>query len=182
MPTSTNPDQRLVVFAHGMESGPWGTKIEALAEVARARNFAVQSPDYRHTQDPRARTEQLRALSPRADTLVLCGSSMGGYVSAQACRFLHPAALFLLAPALYYPGFDEEPTDIPAHSAVVHGWHDDIIPPESALRFARSHQAELHLLHDSHRLIDSLPIIEQLFDRFLVRLLREPRSKPRSTD
>jgi len=64
----------------------------------------------------------------------------------------------------------------------VHGWHDDIIPPESALRFARSHQAELHLLHDSHRLIDSLPIIEQVFDRFLVRLLREPRSKPRSTD
>ena len=171
MPTEPKPADRLVVFAHGMESGPWGTKIQALAEVARQQHFAVESPDYRHTQDPHARVDQLRALDPRAQQLVLCGSSMGGYVSAHACEALRPNGLFLLAPAVYYPGFDEEPSGIPRHSAVVHGWQDDIIPPASAIRFAQTHQAELHLVQDSHRLIDALPLIEQLFDRFLTRLV-----------
>jgi len=104
----------LVCFAHGKESGPWGTKITYLAEVARQRGFDVMSPDYSHTMDPRQRVADLLALAPQADTLVLAGSSMGGYVSAQACAALRPAALFLMAPALYFPGFDEEPQQVPA--------------------------------------------------------------------
>lgn len=161
--------QKLVCFAHGKESGPWGTKITYLAELARRRGYEVMSPDYSHTQDPGERLRQLVDLAPRAGTLVLAGSSMGGYVSAMACAALAPTALFLMAPALYFPGWDEEATGIPPLCCVVHGWNDDIVPFERGLRFARSHRAELHLLDSDHTLNDRLPQLGRLFDDLLAR-------------
>jgi predicted esterase len=167
----TIPDA-LVCFAHGKESGPWGTKITHLAETARRRSFEVMSPDYSHSHDPHARVAQLLDLAPRARrALVLVGSSMGGYVSAMACAALRPQALLLLAPALYFPGFDEEPAGIPALSAVIHGWSDDIVPVERAIRFSRSHCAALHVLNSGHTLNDQLPALELLFDDLLRRAL-----------
>ncbi len=162
------PD-KLVVFAHGKESGPWGTKITALAAIAGQRGFDVISPDYSHTVDPRRRVAQLLALAPRARRLVLVGSSMGGYVSAMACAAVAPQGLFLMAPALYFEGWDEEPDQIPAHCAVVHGWDDDIVPVERGLRFAQAHRAELHLLNSGHTLNDRLPELGALFGDFLDR-------------
>ena len=35
-----------VVFSHGQESGPWGSKIAAMSEIARAEGFEVESVDY----------------------------------------------------------------------------------------------------------------------------------------
>ena len=163
------PD-RLVVFAHGKESGPWGTKIQHLAETARQRGYEVLSPDYSHTHDPRERVAQLLALAPRArHSLVLVGSSMGGYVSAQACAALQPRALFLMAPALYFPGWEEEPQGVPALCSVVHGWGDDIVPVERGIEFARRHRAELHLLDSDHGLNDQLDALALLFDDLLRR-------------
>ncbi|TDU32485.1 alpha/beta superfamily hydrolase [Panacagrimonas perspica] len=163
--------ERLVCFAHGKESGPWGTKITRLAEVARARGFEVMSPDYSGTHDPHERVRILLDLAPRARHLVLVGSSMGGYVSAQACAALQPSALFLMAPALYFPHWEEEPEGIPEHCCVVHGWSDDIVPVDRAQRFAERHHAELHLLHSGHTLNDQLPILGFLLDRMLQRTL-----------
>ena len=164
--------EHLVCFAHGKESGPWGIKITHLAHTARKRGFEVASPDYSRSQDPRARVAQLLALAPKAlRTLVLAGSSMGGYVSAMACRELKPRALFLMAPALYFPGFDEEPQDIPALTSVVHGWQDDIVPVERAVRFAQRHSSELHVLPSGHTLTDQLPALERVFDDLLERAL-----------
>ena len=159
--------QKLVCFAHGKESGPWGTKITHLAEVARARGFDVQSPDYSHTHDPKERVAHLLKLAPRAEKLVLAGSSMGGYVSAMACEGLQPRALFLMAPALYFPGWDEEPAGIPKLTTVVHGWDDDIVPVERGIRFARKHRAALHLLASGHTLNDQLPALALLFGDLL---------------
>jgi pimeloyl-ACP methyl ester carboxylesterase len=160
-----------VVFAHGKESGPWGHKITHLAKTAEARGFDVISPDYSHTQDPAARVQQLLQLAPQARRLVLVGSSMGAYVSAMACEALQPRALLLLAPALYFPGWDQEPRGIPALTSVIHGWHDAIVPVERALRFAQRHQTELHLLDSEHTLNDQLPLLAQLFDHLLLRTL-----------
>ena len=161
----------LVCFAHGKESGPRGTKITHLGEVARRRNFDVISPDYSHTHDPRERVSQLLQLAPKAQRLVLTGSSMGAYVSAQACAVLKPRALFLMAPALYFPGWDEEPHGVPALCTVVHGWNDDIVPVENGIRFARHNAAELHLLDSGHTLNDQLPMLALLFDDLLARTL-----------
>ncbi|SEQ12205.1 Alpha/beta superfamily hydrolase [Solimonas aquatica] len=165
----------LLVFAHGKESGPWGTKISHLARTAQRRGFAVISPDYSHTHDPAARIAQLLALQPQAQRLVLAGSSMGAYVSAMACATLKPRALFLMAPALYfpYPGWDAEPEGIPALCSVVHGWHDEIVPVERAQRFARQHAAELHLLDSDHGLNDQLEMLDLLLDRLLLRVLMQ---------
>ncbi|HZU77221.1 MAG TPA: alpha/beta hydrolase [Dehalococcoidia bacterium] len=163
------PD-KLVCFAHGQESGPWGTKISHLAPIARALGYEVLSPDYSHTRDPHERVRHLLALAPQArQALVLVGSSLGGYVSAMACAALKPRALLLMAPALYFPGFDEEPAGIPALACVVHGWRDELVPYERALRFAQKHRAALHLLDSGHTLTDQLPLLALLFEDLLRR-------------
>ena len=48
-----------VVFSHGKESGPWGSKITAMAEVARGLEFDVLSVDYRGMDDPVLRVDTL---------------------------------------------------------------------------------------------------------------------------
>lgn len=170
------PDH-LVCFAHGKESGPWGTKITHLAKTAARRGFAVISPDYSHTHDPQERVGQLLALAPRARrSLVLVGSSMGGYVAAQACAALQPQALFLMAPALYFPGWEQEPRGIPGLCSVVHGWRDDIVPVERGIDFARRNRAELHVLDADHTLNDQLELLDLLLDRQLQRVLEAGRS------
>ncbi len=163
--------ENLVVFAHGKESGPWGHKITRLAETARQRGFDVLSPDYSHTHDPGVRLRQLQTLKPQARRLVLAGSSMGGYVSAMACEALHPHALFLMAPALYFPGWDAEPRQIPARCSVVHGWRDAVVPADRAIRFAALHHAELLLLDAEHTLSDCVERVAQAFDHLLLATL-----------
>lgn len=164
--------KNLVCFAHGKESGPWGTKITHLAEIARKRGFEVMSPDYSHTQEPRERVLYLlNEVRPQAQRLVLAGSSMGGYVSAMACAALKPAALFLMAPALYFPGWDEEPQGIPPLCSVVHGWRDEVVDPRRGIDFARRHRAQLHLLDSEHTLTDQLPALSLLFDDLLQHTL-----------
>ena len=50
---------RHVVFSHGQESGPWGRKISALAEIARSEGYEAHSVDYRGIDLPRARVAKL---------------------------------------------------------------------------------------------------------------------------
>lgn len=163
--------KNLLCFAHGMESEPWGHKITELAPVARALGFEVMSPDYRFTMDPQARLGHLLTLRPQAERLVLMGSSMGAYVAAMACRELKPQALLLLAPALYLPGYEGEPEDCPADTVVVHGWRDEVIPPENSIRFAQTRGAALHLVNSDHPLSDQLPLLKPLLQQMLQRVL-----------
>jgi pimeloyl-ACP methyl ester carboxylesterase len=166
-------EQHLVVFAHGRDSGPWGTKITALAEVARQEGYAVLSPDYSHTTDPKARLAQLLKNCPHpSGHLVLVGSSMGGYVSAAAASQLQVSGLFLMAPALYFGGY-ELPGPVRApHCVVIHGWRDAVIPVEVGIRFAREHHAELIVLDDDHSLTGQMDILTTLFAQFLGMVLR----------
>lgn len=164
--------ENLVVFAHGMESSPWGSKITALAKIAREHGFRAESPDFRHTQDFDLRVDHLLQLEPRCNgRLVLAGSSMGGYVAAHACTKLRPAGLFLMAPALYFENYDAEPGHCPTLTTVVHGWNDDVVPVDRALRFARSRNADLHLLDSGHTLNDRISVLENIFANFLERVL-----------
>ncbi|KAB7627294.1 alpha/beta fold hydrolase [Alkalilimnicola sp. S0819] len=163
-----------IYFAHGKESGPWGRKIQALAAVAEALGFAVESPDYSHTFDPRERVAQLLALAPGAPgKLVLVGSSMGGAVSIAASRTVQPDGLFLLAPAVYMEGYEALPEPRAGLIEVVHGWHDEVVPVDKALRFAREQRARLHLLDSGHTLQDAIPYLERLFRLFLEDVLAQ---------
>lgn len=160
-------DKPLVSFAHGKESGPWGTKITALADIARRCGYAVDSPDYSHSHDPRARLQQLLEQQPQGLPLVLAGSSMGGYVSAHACAGLQPAALFLMAPALYFDGYAEEPEQVPELTTVVHGWRDEVVPPAAAMRFAQHNHSCLLMLDAGHSLTEQLPALGSAFEQLL---------------
>lgn len=159
-----------VYFAHGKESGPWGHKISALAAVAQRLGFRVESPDYRFSHDPEARIAHLLSLAPQGDPLVLVGSSMGAYVAAVASRSLNPAGLFLLAPAVYMPGYDADPRPRARLIEVVHGWGDEVIPVANGVRLAQSCAARLHVLASDHGLNDQIPYLALLFERFLAEV------------
>ena len=161
-----------VVFSHGKESGPWGSKITAMAAVVRDLGVAVESVDYRGLDDPSARVEKLMAAgADLKGPLVLVGSSMGGHVSAAAANRLKPRGLFLLAPAFYMAGYEEyTPQEVGCPTAIVHGWHDDIVPVENSIRWAREHQAALHVLNSGHRLEDQIDAICSLLRAFLIAL------------
>ena len=78
-----------VIFSHGQESGPWGTKIRAMAELAREMGCDADSIDYQGIADPTERVEKLLAeVGSIDDTLVLVGSSMGGHVATAAASVL----------------------------------------------------------------------------------------------
>jgi len=168
-----------VYFAHGMESGPWGTKIKRLGRIARAMGFHVESIDYQGMMDPDRRVEKLLSLKPAAlDHLVLVGSSMGGYVAAAASEVLKPQGLFLMAPAVLIEGFGKKPP-VP-HGGVctaVHGWHDEIVPVENVLTFSRRHGISLHLLNCGHTLKEVLPLVENLFEDFLNQVISASRTE-----
>ncbi|HEY7888730.1 MAG TPA: alpha/beta hydrolase [Steroidobacteraceae bacterium] len=163
---------RHVVFSHGKESGPWGRKICALAEVARSEGYEAHSVDYRGLDDPRQRVAKLVEFCKElAGDLVLVGSSLGGYIAVASASLLHARGVFLMAPALYMPGLPElrqGVLDCPA--TVVHGWRDDVVPFEHSVRFAQTYRAALHLLESDHPLHNQLRVIQYLFEYFLIAL------------
>jgi pimeloyl-ACP methyl ester carboxylesterase len=163
---------RYVVFSHGKESGPWGRKIAALADVARSEGYQAESVDYRGIEGPRERIARLVDFCKELQgDLVLVGSSMGGYVSVASASLLHARGVFLMAPALYMEGLPplrENLLDCPA--TIVHGWYDDVVPFEHSVRFAKDYGAALHLLRSDHRLHNQLRVIRYLFEYFLIAL------------
>ncbi len=163
----------LVVFAHGKDSIPWGSKFLHLAHIANRRGVDAISPDYTDIADPDQRVARLLDTAlPEHQILVLVGSSMGGYVSTVASRTLKPKGLFLMAPAFGIPGYHEQ-DPIPGTDSVciVHGWQDETIPVGHSIRFARKHLAELHLIDGDHRLGGVVPQVGRLFEDFLQRML-----------
>lgn len=166
---------KTLYFAHGKESGPWGSKIQALANIAKKRGFEVFSPDYSEISSPDIRAQHLIdtvAKRKQGNLLVLAGSSMGSYVSTIASEVIQPDGLFLLAPAFYLPGYNnQDPTPHAKTTLAVHGWQDKVVPVENAIRFSQQHKTTLHLIEGNHRLIEQLPQLCQLFDQFLSDLV-----------
>jgi pimeloyl-ACP methyl ester carboxylesterase len=163
---------RYVVFSHGQESGPWGRKISALAEIARAEGYDAHSVDYRGIDEPRARVARLVDFCKElAGDLVLVGSSLGGYVAAASASLLHARGVFLMAPALYLEGLPPlRSALLDCPTAVVHGLRDEIVPYEHSVRFAHTHHCALHLLESDHRLHNQVRVIQYLFEYFLIAL------------
>ena len=160
-----------VYFSHGKESGPRGTKIKRLAEIAESMDCAVDSIDYTDTMNPDLRVERLlEVLAEETDEFVLVGSSMGGYVSLVASEEADAKALFLMAPALYMPGYERrEYSSRCSRIEIVHGWSDDVTLPENSIRYAKEADCALHLIGGDHALNGSLEVVAGLFEGFLRR-------------
>ncbi|MDD2723000.1 MAG: alpha/beta hydrolase [Methylovulum sp.] len=158
-----------VYFSHGKESGPWGSKITRLAKVAKDQGYSVDSIDYSGISDSDLRVDHLLSILKDAEEdFLLVGSSMGGYVSLVASERVNAKGVFLLAPALYIQGFKKQAYTNSKNVEIVHGWSDDIIPPENSIKFAKQIDCTLHLISGDHRLNSSIEIVEKLFSQYLV--------------
>ena len=162
----------VVIFSHGQESGPWGTKINAMADAARSLGCDVDSVDYQGISDPTARVDKLVAYCEPLDSpLLLVGSSMGGHVATAAADTVNAVGLFVLAPAYYMPEFEDLTPDAPTMPiSIVHGWHDDIVPVENSIRFASECHATLHIVDGDHRLTANIDDICDYLTRFIEKL------------
>lgn len=157
-----------VYFSHGKESGPWGTKITRLADVAKAHGYSVDSIDYSDLLDPELRVDRLAKILKEADDdFLLVGSSMGGYVALLASEQVRAKGLFLLAPAFFMEGYPKAVYRNHTHVEIVHGWSDDIVPLEASIQFAKEADCALHLISGDHRLNSSIEVVEKLFIQFL---------------
>lgn len=160
-----------LILSHGRESGPHATKITRLDEIASARGYQCQRPDYGTQADAAARIEKLLALiDANAASRVLAGSSMGAYISAMASLEVEVAGLFLLAPPIFFRGTEAAMRLRCAKVTIIHGWQDELIDPCEVIGFARAYGAKLVLVNDDHRLKNSMAAIEHEFALFLTEL------------
>ncbi|MEM9209648.1 MAG: alpha/beta fold hydrolase [Pseudomonadota bacterium] len=158
-----------VIFSHGQESGPWGTKIRAMADTVRLRGHTADSIDYQGIKDPDRRVEKLIAASADMEgPIVLVGSSMGGYVATAAAEAVRAQGLFVLAPAFHMEDHGLKTPAAPAiPMSIVHGWHDDVVPVDNSIRFARGSSASLHIVDGDHRLTTNIETINGLLVQFI---------------
>jgi len=99
------------------------------------------------------------------------GSSMGAFVSGLASLDVPVLGLLLLATPSEIPGYARAfdlRQGVP--TMLIHGWHDDVCPPEGMLAFAGKHRLPLLLLDDDHRLGANMDVISAQFQSLLDQL------------
>jgi len=166
------------ILSHGFESGPDATKVAALAEVAERLGWTHERPDYTDLDarrevsqlgDVAARWQRLRGIARAAATrgpVVLGGSSLGAYISAQVSLEVPVQGLFLMVPPTRMgplPALDA--ARVP--TSVVHAWHDELIPAAEVIAWAQARSARLLLLDDQHRLSAHVEAAAQAFEALL---------------
>lgn len=138
-----------VLFVHGQESGPQGTKARLLAQ-----HFEARTPQM-DTQRFEGCVRQIAQVIAEFAPEVVVGSSFGGAVAvALLQRGLWRGPTLLLAPAPAALGVEPRlPGGVPVW--IVHGGRDDVVPPAASLILSRSGSPELVRLfevNDDHRL------------------------------
>jgi pimeloyl-ACP methyl ester carboxylesterase len=144
-------DHTKLIFIHGMFSSSQGFKAKLLRELFPG----MLTPDFRGVLAERMTV--LDTILEGKDGWTIIGSSLGGLMGALfTCA--HPGQvrrLILLAPALIWPDFAQnppEPVDVP--TVIYHGMHDDLIPLEVLQSLAEQVFTNLtfHAVDDDHRL------------------------------
>jgi predicted alpha/beta-hydrolase family hydrolase len=151
------------ILSHGFESGPDATKVTALAEVAERLGWSHERPDYTDLDarqevselgDVPNRLARLRARAGAAAArgpLVLAGSSLGAWISAQVSLDVPVRGLFLMAPPIGL-GKSNGLRAAAVPTSIVHGWDDELIPAGEVVEWAHSRRDRLLLVNDTHRL------------------------------
>ncbi|MHC4779264.1 MAG: alpha/beta hydrolase [Planctomycetota bacterium] len=152
----------MIVFAHGLEGSPHGTKIRTLREAG----FEVVAPDF-------SGKKLLDRVSLLTETtagggILLGGSSYGGLAAAVVAA-RHPErfiGMLLCAPAFNVvepPAEDSESLSAPGSipTVIVHGLSDDVVPIEVSRQYRDRSGGHVRLVEvdDGHRLADSLHAI-----------------------
>lgn len=161
-----------VIFSHGKEGTPDGGKILRLRAIADDLGLESISIDYRGLELA-PRKERLRQVIDRTPgTIILVGSSMGGYLSLSMATDTRVIGVFAMAPAIGLPHYpDPTPDTGNTPVEIVHGLDDTIVPPRPVIDYCHTRRVPLTLLPDGHRLLVSLPRIAVLFRTFLHSLI-----------
>jgi alpha-beta hydrolase superfamily lysophospholipase len=138
-----------VLFVHGLEGSPQGSKARFLSEHFDARTPAIDTSDFEGCV--RAIEQEIGARRPD----VLAGSSFGGaVVLALLLRGAFSGPTLLLAPAWRAYRLDPRlPQGVPV--LIAHGMRDTIVDPEDSRALAASGtpgRVELCEVDDEHRL------------------------------
>lgn len=144
-----------ILWLHGKESGPFGSKYHALVNAG----FDVVAPDL---QDLSLADRVSKVVPLLESKPFLVGSSMGGITAVLAARaFGGPLpGLLLCAPAFRISDEALASLHVNAPVTIIHGTLDDIVPIEDSRRYAALHGARLIEVEDGHRLAESLePIV-----------------------
>lgn len=164
-----------VIISHGLNSGPDASKATALAQACDLLGWSCERPDYRDLDavmpplgDVEARIRRLRDLVGRIEgPVLLAGSSMGAFISAQVSLQVPVRGLFLMAPPVSLEGYPMRLDSAAVPLSIVHGWHDELIPADQVLHWAGRRNARICMVDDGHRLSAHVDYCAQQFALFL---------------
>lgn len=145
-----------ILFLHGLESGPHGSKYQALKETFGE----VLAPDCTGVKDERKRLDIIqREIGREGGSFLVVGSSMGGLMALllQQENPEQVTGLVLCAPAIHRPAAEGLDLDNLPPTVVIHGTQDNVVPLEASLPFGK----RLIKVNDDHRLSKSMPQILQ---------------------
>lgn len=146
-----------LVFLHGLESGPHGSKYQLLSTLSLG---TVLAPDCEGVFDVSERLRLIEAALRGVPRVVLVGSSFGGllallYAAAHPARV---AGMMLCAPAVHVPELIALP-GLPAGAQlptvpvqVLHGSQDDVVPLAPVQAYCAAQGFTLTVVPDGHRL------------------------------
>lgn len=140
-----------ILFLHGLESGPHGSKYQALKSVFGE----VLAPDCSGIQDERERLKIIRRETANiSGPFLVVGSSMGGLMALllQQAEPDKVAGMVLCAPAIHRPAAKTLNFETLPPTTVIHGTGDDVVPFAVSQVFGE----RLIPVDDDHRLSNSL--------------------------
>jgi hypothetical protein len=129
-----------ILFLHGLESGPNGSKVKHLAERG-CDIYAPKLPKESFSESIRIAQDMFDAVDP--DYVV--GSSRGGAIAMAIDS--QQTSLVLIAPA--WKKYNVSP-QLNSEAVVLHSADDDVIPLGESYILA----APLHICGESHRMSD----------------------------
>lgn len=144
---------KTVLFLHGLESGPHGSKYNTLADAG----YNVIAPDCRGN----SLKERVDRIIPfLKDRPYVVGSSYGGLTAVLAgmAAGVRLPGLVLCAPALErneVPSPGAENLTLVGPTIIIHGTLDDVIPIDVSKRYCARTGATLREVCDDHRLNES---------------------------
>lgn len=143
-----------ILFLHGLESGPHGSKYQALTWMFGD----VLAPDCSGIKDE---WQRLHIIQQQLDTekkpVIVVGSSMGGLM-ALLLNQANPgkvAGMVLCAPAIHRPAAKILNVEELPPTIVIHGRADTVVPFSCSAVFGK----RLIAVDDDHRLSNSMPVI-----------------------
>ncbi len=149
----------MIIFAHGLEGTPNGSKIRAL----RNAGFEVNAPDFQGMNlAQRVNLLQRECEMYSEQKPILAGSSYGGLTAALVSIRMPDSfrGLLLCAPALHLvePPVEEDTVlEAPKglKTIIIHGVQDDIVPISCSVDYATRSGDDIlafHKVDDGHRL------------------------------